>query len=91
MPTVSLRALETLYAVRLPPCESSISSGHVPDLYLSTVMMAYYDKIVRLPEGFVTIASTEKAEFAAIAHKSKPIFGSSLLLLLALYEYRHRC
>lgn len=38
--------------------------------------MAYYDKLVRLPEGFVTISGTRNAEFAGIAHQSKPIFGS---------------
>lgn len=39
--------------------------------------MSHFDKLVRLPEGFVTIASTKNAEFAGIAHQSKPIFGSS--------------
>ena len=39
--------------------------------------MAYHDKVVRLPEGFVTIASTKNAEFAGIAHQSDPIFGLS--------------
>ncbi|KAL2111140.1 hypothetical protein VUR80DRAFT_239 [Thermomyces stellatus] len=39
------------------------------------VFMSHFDKLVRLPEGFVTIASTKNAEFAGIAHQSKPIFG----------------
>lgn len=37
--------------------------------------MSHFDKLVQLPEGFVTIASTTNAEFAGIAHPSKPIFG----------------
>lgn len=37
--------------------------------------MSHFDQLVRLPEGFVTIASTKNAEFAGIAHQSKPIFG----------------
>lgn len=37
--------------------------------------MSHFDKLVRLPEGFMTIASTKNAEFAGIAHQSKPIFG----------------
>ena len=37
--------------------------------------MSHFDKLVCLPEGFVTIASTKNAEFAGIAHQSKPIFG----------------
>ncbi|KAL2760020.1 hypothetical protein ACRALDRAFT_1046636 [Sodiomyces alcalophilus JCM 7366] len=39
------------------------------------VFMSHFDKLVRLPEGFTTIASTTNAEFAGIAHQSKPIFG----------------
>jgi len=42
------------------------------------VVMSHFDKLVRLPEGFVTIASTKGAEFAGIAHQSKPIFGVQL-------------
>jgi GMP synthase (glutamine-hydrolysing) len=37
--------------------------------------MSHFDKLVKLPEGFITIASTKNAEFAGIAHQSKPIFG----------------
>lgn len=40
--------------------------------------MSHFDKLVALPEGFVTIASTKNAEFAGIAHESKPIFGIQL-------------
>lgn len=37
--------------------------------------MSHFDKLVRLPEGFVVIAKTANSEFAGIAHKTKPIFG----------------
>ncbi|KAH6656444.1 GMP synthase [Truncatella angustata] len=54
--------------------------GHVDRLFEGFgdklhVIMSHFDKLVRLPEGFVTIASTKNAEFAGIAHESKPIFG----------------
>jgi len=42
------------------------------------VFMSHFDKLVRLPEGFVVIASTKNAEFAGIAHETKPIFGIQL-------------
>ncbi|KAK5989650.1 GMP synthase [Cladobotryum mycophilum] len=42
------------------------------------VFMSHFDKLVCLPEGFVTIASTKNAEFAGIAHQSRPIFGIQL-------------
>lgn len=41
--------------------------------------MSHFDKLVRLPEGFQVIASTKNAEYAGIAHETKPIYG-------ALYE-----
>jgi GMP synthase (glutamine-hydrolysing) len=37
--------------------------------------MSHFDKLVNLPEGFVTIASTKNTAYAGIAHQSKPIFG----------------
>lgn len=37
--------------------------------------MSHFDKLVRLPEGFVTVATTKNSEYAAIAHQSKDIFG----------------
>ncbi|KAJ4319074.1 GMP synthase (glutamine-hydrolyzing) [Fusarium piperis] len=37
--------------------------------------MSHFDKLVRLPEGFVVIAKTANSEFAGIAHQTKPIFG----------------
>lgn len=39
------------------------------------VFMSHFDKLVHLPEGFVTIASTKNTSYAGIAHKEKPIFG----------------
>lgn len=39
------------------------------------VWMSHGDKVTRLPAGFNTIASTESAEHAAIAHQDKKIFG----------------
>jgi GMP synthase (glutamine-hydrolysing) len=37
--------------------------------------MSHFDKLVKLPEGFVVVASTQNSEYAGIAHKTKPIFG----------------
>lgn len=37
--------------------------------------MSHFDKLVTLPEGFVTVASTKSSEYAGTAHKEKPIFG----------------
>ncbi|KAK3344095.1 GMP synthase [Lasiosphaeria hispida] len=37
--------------------------------------MSHFDKIVKLPEGFVVVASTKNSEYAAIAHQTKPIYG----------------
>ncbi|KAK6077702.1 GMP synthase [Seiridium cupressi] len=37
--------------------------------------MSHFDKLVRLPEGFVVVAKTANSEFAGIAHQKKPIFG----------------
>ncbi|KAJ1329050.1 glutamine-hydrolyzing GMP synthase [Microdochium nivale] len=37
--------------------------------------MSHFDKLVKLPSGFVVVASTANSEFAAIAHESKPIYG----------------
>ncbi|KAI1300349.1 GMP synthase [Xylaria venustula] len=42
------------------------------------VFMSHFDKLVHLPEGFVTIASTKNTAYAGIAHESKPIFGIQL-------------
>ncbi|KAM4066470.1 glutamine amidotransferase class-I domain-containing protein [Hirsutella rhossiliensis] len=55
-------------------------SGHVDRLFdglgdIMHVYMSHFDKLVRLPEGFVTVASTQNSEFAGIAHREKPVFG----------------
>ncbi|KAF4466964.1 GMP synthase [Fusarium albosuccineum] len=39
------------------------------------VVMSHFDKVVQLPDGFKTIATTKNSEFAGIAHESLPIFG----------------
>ncbi|PGH03343.1 GMP synthase [glutamine-hydrolyzing] [Polytolypa hystricis UAMH7299] len=39
------------------------------------VWMSHGDKLVKLPEGFHTIATTSNSEYAGIAHKTKPIYG----------------
>ncbi len=39
------------------------------------VWMSHGDKVTRLPTGFVTIASTDSAEHAAIANEDKKIYG----------------
>lgn len=49
-------------------------------LTLDIAYMSHFDKLVRLPEGFVVIAKTANSEFAGIAHKTKPIFGTLPLL-----------
>ncbi|KAH7032939.1 GMP synthase [Microdochium trichocladiopsis] len=37
--------------------------------------MSHFDKLVKLPAGFVVVASTTNSEFAGIAHETKPIYG----------------
>ncbi|KAH7265337.1 class I glutamine amidotransferase-like protein [Fusarium redolens] len=39
------------------------------------VVMSHFDKLVHLPDGFKTIATTKNSEFAGIAHDSLPVFG----------------
>ncbi|EWY88211.1 GMP synthase [Fusarium oxysporum NRRL 32931] len=39
------------------------------------VVMSHFDKLVHLPDGFKTIATTKNSEFAGIAHDSQPVFG----------------
>ena len=46
--------------------------------------MSHFDKVVQLPDGFKTIATTENSEFAGIAHESLPIFGVCILSKLTL-------
>ena len=40
-----------------------------------TVWMSHGDEIKALPEGFVRLARTENAQFAAVAHQERPIFA----------------
>lgn len=40
-----------------------------------TVWMSHGDRIERPPKGFVPIANTDNAPFAAIAHTERPLFG----------------
>lgn len=37
--------------------------------------MSHGDQVTAAPEGFITVAQTPTAPFAAIAHESKPIYG----------------
>jgi GMP synthase (glutamine-hydrolysing) len=39
------------------------------------VWMSHGDKLLSIPDGFVTVATTPSAQFAAVAHESKPIYG----------------
>ncbi|MHB2150081.1 glutamine-hydrolyzing GMP synthase [Calditrichota bacterium LG25] len=45
----------------------------VPDL--SPVWMSHGDKVLKLGRDFEVIGQTENSPYAAIAHKSKPLFG----------------
>lgn len=46
--------------------------------------MSHLDKVVHLPDGFKTIATTKNSEFAGIAHESLPIFGMCIFSKLTL-------
>jgi GMP synthase (glutamine-hydrolysing) len=37
--------------------------------------MSHFDKLEKLPSGFVVVASTKNSEYAGIAHQTKPIYG----------------
>jgi GMP synthase (glutamine-hydrolysing) len=43
------------------------------------VVMSHFDKIVRLPDGFDILSTTQNSEFAGIAHKTLPIWGMCVL------------
>ncbi|CAI7579719.1 unnamed protein product [Penicillium glandicola] len=54
--------------------------GHVDKLFEGleesmTVWMSHGDKLCNLPEGFHTIGETKNSEYAAIAHKTEPVYG----------------
>ena len=40
-----------------------------------TVWMSHADSVTSLPEGFIKVASTERCEFAIIAHEDRRIYG----------------
>ena len=40
-----------------------------------TVWMSHGDRVLRLPDGFERIASSDNSPFAAVRHPSKPIYG----------------
>lgn len=55
-------------------------SAHIDDLFAgiaedTEVWMSHGDKLSHLPESFLTIATTENAPFAGIAHSEKPYYG----------------
>ena len=41
----------------------------------STVWMSHGDKLNGLPDGFITIATSDNSPYCGIAHESKPIYG----------------
>ncbi|KAJ5601767.1 hypothetical protein N7510_011301 [Penicillium lagena] len=54
--------------------------GHVDKLFegledAMDVWMSHGDKLCNLPEGFHTIGTTKNSEYAAIAHKTEPVYG----------------
>uniref|UniRef100_UPI001EF1615E GMP synthase [glutamine-hydrolyzing] n=1 Tax=Aspergillus fumigatus (strain ATCC MYA-4609 / CBS 101355 / FGSC A1100 / Af293) TaxID=330879 RepID=UPI001EF1615E len=56
------------------------NQGHVDKLFAGLeehvkVWMSHGDKLVKLPEGFHTIATTANSEYAGIAHETKPVYG----------------
>ncbi len=40
-----------------------------------TVWMSHGDRVLRLPEGFEVLATSESSPFAAVGHRDRPIFG----------------
>ncbi|MDR0781562.1 MAG: glutamine-hydrolyzing GMP synthase [Pseudomonadales bacterium] len=45
------------------------------DRYYQDVWMSHGDKVTQLPPGFTLIASTPSAPIAAMAHKTRPLYG----------------
>ncbi|MCX7011600.1 MAG: glutamine-hydrolyzing GMP synthase [Candidatus Sumerlaeota bacterium] len=41
----------------------------------SRVWMSHGDRVERLPRGFTTLASSDTCPFAAVRHRSRPLFG----------------
>lgn len=64
--------------------------GRLNSLLTSQVVwMSHHDKLSKLPDGFVTIATTPNSQFAGIAHIDKQLFGEytghlSLIFTLTL-------
>lgn len=54
---------------------------------LRVAYMSHFDKLVRLPEGFVVVAKTANSEFAGIAHQTKPVFGTYTFTFLCLLTF----
>ncbi len=55
---------------------SNLSDGkNQHDESLLDVWMSHGDKVTSLPEGFVTLASTDNAKYAAIANEDKKLYG----------------
>lgn len=55
-------------------------NGHIDHLFDGLedgleVWMSHGDKLSKMPEGWVTVATTTNAPFAGIAHGSKPYYG----------------
>ena len=40
-----------------------------------SVWMSHGDRVLRLPEGFEVIATSDNSPFAAVAHRERPMFG----------------
>jgi GMP synthase (glutamine-hydrolysing) len=40
-----------------------------------TVWMSHGDRVLRLPPGFLVLATSESSPFAAVRHETRPIFG----------------
>jgi len=57
---------------RVEGCKSEIFDG-MPDEF--QMWMSHGDKLTKIPEGFVPVASTENAEFVTIEHTEKRIWG----------------
>ncbi|KAF2279058.1 GMP synthase [Westerdykella ornata] len=56
------------------------TGGHVNALFKDLeddmeVWMSHGDKLSHIPEGFVTVATTDNAPFAGIAHREKKLYG----------------
>ncbi|KAA8644573.1 GMP synthase (glutamine-hydrolyzing) [Aspergillus tanneri] len=68
------------YGHAILSAKSLDNQGHVDRLFAGLedemqVWMSHGDKLVQLPEGFHTIATTSNSEYAGIAHESKPIYA----------------